>query len=73
MGVTKKKCERFCEKLLEAENKNREKLRFLKDHNFNKEAEYVLERIRIIQEIRFEMIAIIEGRRDVSGIGFIGI
>ncbi len=58
------------EKLKEQEDKLFTKKRFCKQHNFNKEAEYIQTKISVINEIRLELEIVERGARTIEEIVF---
>ncbi len=56
----------IAQKLQEQEAKLFTKKKFCKDHNFNKEADYIETKISVIREIRFELEIIESGGRTAK-------
>jgi len=63
--------QQFADQLKRVEDAKRQKIRFCKEHNFGHEVEWLQSQVRIIQEIRFELEAVYEGRRKPSEATFI--
>jgi hypothetical protein len=59
-------CKIIAEKLKAQEDKLFTKKKFCKEHNFNKEADYIETKISVIREIRFELEIIESGVRTAK-------
>lgn len=57
-----KRLELFISELKKEEQKNRSKMMFCKEHNFNKEYEHINAKVKILNEIRLEAELIIEAK-----------
>jgi len=60
------KITKFLTCLSKKENEMRSKLRFLREHNFNKEAEFIETKLKILSEIKQELQSIVDGRNETG-------
>ncbi len=59
------------EKIEELANKDREKIKFLKQHNFMKEASFYIERRKMLCEINSEIRMVIHGHQKPEEINIV--
>ncbi len=62
------KITKFLACLSKKENEMLSKLRFLREHNFNKEAEFIETKVKIISEIKQELQSIVDGRNETGDV-----
>lgn len=60
------KITKFLNSLSREENEMRAKLRFVKEHNFNKEADFISSRLKIVSEIKLELQNIVDCKNETG-------
>jgi len=68
LEYTMEKITKFLACLSKKENEMLSKLRFLREHNFNKEAEFIETKVKIISEIKLELQSIVDGRNETGDV-----